>query len=157
MKIKVRAAAASKGGTTIFVVHGHDEVRNSEVTGFLRQVTKLPVVVMERKANLGRTVIEKFEQNAARAAYAVVLLTGDDVCGPVRQRRRRARQNVIFELGYFMAALGRPRVTILYEDGVELLSDLSGLLYVRLDTKGSWKPKLVKELKHAKIDLSKAV
>jgi predicted nucleotide-binding protein len=151
VKVDVRGATASKGRTTIFVVHGHDEARRSEVTAFLRQVTKLGVVIMNEKANLGRTVIEKFEQNAARAVYAVVLLTGDDEGGPVgnSNRHRRARQNVIFELGFFIGAIGRRRVTVLYEEGVELPSDLSGVLWVPLDKKGSWKPKLAKELKYA--------
>jgi len=47
----------------------------------------------------------------------------------------------------------------LYEEGVELPSDVSGVLYVRLDTRGSWKFELAKELKHAQIevDLNEAV
>jgi predicted nucleotide-binding protein len=45
----------------------------------------------------------------------------------------RARQNVIFELGYFVAKLGRENVIALYtEDGenrCEIPSDISGVLY----------------------------
>jgi predicted nucleotide-binding protein len=148
-------AAASKARSTIFVVHGHDAARTSEVTAFLQRVTKLRVVIMDKKAQLRRTLIEKFEDNAARAAYAVVLLTADDEGRPVgsKQWRRRARQNVMFELGFFYGAIGRSRVAVLYQHGVELPSDLKGVGWVPLDAKGSWKPKLAKELKHAKIDV----
>lgn len=47
---------------TIFVVHGHDAARTSEVTAFLEHSTKLRVVIMDKKAQLGRTLIEKFDK-----------------------------------------------------------------------------------------------
>jgi len=37
----------------------------------------------------------------------------------------------------------------LYEDGVELPSDISGVLYTKVDNTESWKYSLVKELKTA--------
>lgn len=37
----------------------------------------------------------------------------------------------------------------LYEKGVELPSDISGVLYTEIDKSESWKYKLVKELKSA--------
>jgi predicted nucleotide-binding protein len=81
--------------------------------------------------------------------YAFVLLTPDDVGGENLQRiemdvlktgnkrlkdlninfRPRARQNVILELGYFYARLHRKRVCCLYKEGVEIPSDISGLIY----------------------------
>ena len=59
----------------------------------------------------------------------------------------RARQNVVFEMGYFMALLGRERVMLLLQDGVEKPSDLNGVVYTALDKDGAWKYRLVKELK----------
>lgn len=46
--------------------------------------------------------------------------------------KRRARQNVIFELGFFLGVLGREsgRVILLYVNPLELPSDLSGLIYI---------------------------
>lgn len=46
----------------------------------------------------------------------------------------RARQNVIFEFGYFVAKLGRNRVCCLYKDGTELPSDISGLIYKKVNS-----------------------
>jgi predicted nucleotide-binding protein len=61
------------------------------------------VIVLHEQINNGRTILEKFEQHAASAAYAVVLLTADDEGGArsVAERQVRGRQNVIFELGFF--------------------------------------------------------
>jgi predicted nucleotide-binding protein len=46
----------------------------------------------------------------------------------------RARQNVILELGWFMAKLGRHRVVILYKGSTEIPSDLLGVVYLRFQT-----------------------
>jgi predicted nucleotide-binding protein len=61
----------------------------------------------------------------------------------------RARQNVILEMGYFIGRLGRERVCPLYTKGVELPSDLYGLLYTEIDSSEHWKIKMAKELKAA--------
>jgi Predicted nucleotide-binding protein containing TIR-like domain len=148
-------------GTTVFVVHGHGEAFKQEVARFLDAVTELEPVILHEQANSGRTIIEKFEDHASRAAFAVILLTGDDD-GGVRgsgERNPRARQNVVFELGFFIAALGRSKVAALYEEGVELPSDMSGVLYTPLDAGGAWKLALGKELRAVDlpVDLNRAM
>ena len=87
-----------------------------------------------------------------------ILLTADDN-GNVKTSNKmnpRARQNVILELGFFIAKLGEDRVCPLYEKGVELPSDMSGILYTEIDEKGHWKISVAKELKAAgyKIDVN---
>ena len=54
----------------------------------------------------------------------------------------RARQNVVFELGYFMGKLGRERVCLLLKDQVELPSDIGGIVYIYMDPNSGWKAKL---------------
>ena len=75
------------------------------------------------------------------------------------EARPRARQNVVLELGFFLGALSRKRVCVLYKDGVELPSDYAGVLYEQLDDRGAWRMKLALELKAAgvEVDLNKAV
>ena len=80
-------------------------------------------------------LIEKLEDYAAGTALVFVLLTPDDVGAKgtdVNDLKRRARQNVIFEMGYFVGMLGRRsrRVLLLYQSPLELPSDLSGVAYV---------------------------
>ncbi len=96
------------------------------------------------------TIIEKFE-NYSNVGYAVVLLTPDDTCfleGEGRETHSsRARQNVIFELGFFIGKLGRSRVCSLYRENVELPSDYSGVTYIPYDQSGAWKLIVARELK----------
>jgi predicted nucleotide-binding protein len=135
----------------VFVVHGHDESAKESVARFIEKVGLKPIILHEQ-ASGGRTVIEKFEIFSDDVAFAVVLLTPDDM-GAVMggQSRSRARQNVIMELGYFMGRLGRTRVCALYKGDVELPSDVQGVLYVPMDSAGAWKNKLAHELVQAKI------
>ena len=58
--------------------------------------------------------------------------------------RTRARQNVVLETGYFMGKLGRDHVVILADEGIEMPSDLSGVVYTSAE---NWKIDLLKELK----------
>jgi predicted nucleotide-binding protein len=143
----------------VFVVHGHDEAAKETVARFLERIDLVPIILHEQ-IDLNRTIIEKFEDNAD-VAYAVVLLTPDDVgaskLNPQNQMAR-PRQNVIFELGYFIGRLGRKKVCALKKGDIEILSDQSGVLYREMDQAGSWKIRLAREINAAGItvDLAKA-
>jgi len=65
----------------------------------------------------------------------------------------RARQNVIFEFGYFIAKLGRNRVAALCKEEIERPSDIDGLLYTPLDQSGKWMKKLAREINAAGIEI----
>ncbi|HYN15486.1 MAG TPA: nucleotide-binding protein [Terriglobales bacterium] len=140
---------------TVFVVHGHNDAVKQTVARFLEKLDLKPIILHEQ-ANMGRTVIEKFEAHSS-VGYAVVLLTPDDVGGlisaPPDKLKPRARQNVILELGYFIGKLGRGRVCALYMGDVELPSDIHGVLFVPYDASDSWQMKLARELKAAGIDV----
>ena len=154
---KQRARAAGKH---VFIVHGRDQGTKEQVARFLEKLELEPVILHEQPSQ-GRTIIEKFE-DYSDVAYAVVLLTPDDVGKLVSDKtkpRPRARQNVVFELGFFIGKLGRKRVCALYQEEVELPSDFKGVVYIPLDERGAWKLSLARELKAAGLeaDLDKAV
>jgi predicted nucleotide-binding protein len=137
----------------IFIVHGHDGDTKLQVAEFVERITGERPVILHEQADSGRTVIEKFEEHASEAGFAIILLTADDA-GKAKnapQLNLRARQNVVLEFGYFMAKLGRSRVVALYEAGVELPSDVSGVLYKSLA--GNWHTGLAQELKAAGIEI----
>lgn len=122
----------------VFIVHGHDNNLKQQLEIFLSGVGLKPIV-LHREANQGRTIIEKFEAHSD-VKYAFVLLTPDDIgCSvndkdqPVEHYKFRARQNVIFELGFFIGKLGRANVCTLYVEGVELPNDISGLVYQQVN------------------------
>jgi predicted nucleotide-binding protein len=155
------AVPASARGHKIFLVHGHDALALQETARFLEKLDQ-EVIILREQPNRGRTVIEKFE-DYADVGFAVVLLTPDDRGGttaePFDQQKHRARQNVVFELGYFIGRLGRNRVCALYRPGVEIPSDYSGVLYEELDEKGAWRLQLAKELRAAglPVDMNNAL
>lgn len=144
----------------MFVVHGHDDGAKETVARYLSKLD-LEAVILHEQPNRGRTVIEKFEAHAD-VAFAVVLFTPDDVGHPAgrpEDAKPRARQNVVLELGFFMAALGREKVCVLYKSGVEVPSDYSGVLYHAMDEAGAWRFLLAREMQAAglSVDLNKAV
>lgn len=140
-------------GGKIFIVHGHDGDTKLQVARLIERITGERPVIFHEQADSGRTIIEKFEELASEAGFAIILLTADDEGNAkgATQLNPRARQNVMLEFGYFMAKLGRGRVVALHEAGVELPSDVSGVLYKSLA--GNWHTELARELKAAGIDI----
>ncbi len=142
------------GTRRVFVVHGRDDGTKETVARYLTKLDLVPVVLHEQP-NQGRTVIEKFEAHTD-VDFAVVLFTPDDVGYPAgcpEEEKPRARQNVVLELGFFMAALGRKRVCVLYRGDVEVPSDYAGVLYLPLDDPGTWKFLLAREMKDCGIEI----
>lgn len=149
---------AEDGGvasTRVFIVHGQDNARKYELEAYLQKLLADAPVILHQEPNGGRVLIEKFEESAASVGFAVVLLTADDLGRSAAletgDERPRGRQNVVFELGFFIGLIGRARVAVLFDHGVELPSDISGLVYIPLDDAGAWKGKLASELDHAMI------
>lgn len=142
------------GPAQIFLVHGHNDARKTEVARLLERTGSAEVVILHEQAEGGRTLIEKVEGHAFGSNFAVVLLTADDVGGTNADETYlpRARQNVVFELGFFFGSGGRARVAVLSDAGVEWPSDLIGLVPIELDAGGHWKNRLVRELREAGFD-----
>jgi predicted nucleotide-binding protein len=143
----------------VFIVHGHEGEPREAVSGFLRKIDFIPVILHEQ-SNQGRTIVEKFEAHA-EVDFAVVLLTPDDVGGSKGGvQQPRARQNVILELGYFIGKLGRQNVcAIKLGDDLEMPSDIIGVVWTPFDAHGAWKSALARELEDAghAIDWNKAM
>lgn len=149
------SAAIPKGARTmtkkVFVVHGHDDLAKIDVARLLERL-KLEPVILHEQPDMGRTIIEKFTDHAAETSFAIVLLTPDDVGYPKSKpddRKERARQNVILELGYFVGNFGRKKVCALHKGHVEIPSDYAGVIYKAMDDAGHWKLELAKEMKAA--------
>ena len=59
----------------------------------------------------------------------------------------RARQDVVFEHGYPIGKLCRDHVCALVKGNVETPGDISGVVYVSMDSAGAWKMQLGKNMK----------
>lgn len=113
-----------------FIVHGHDAALRLDLKNYIQNTLgwQEPVVLAEKRSG-GRTIIEKFEENAEKADYAFILLSPDDL---TKDSEARARQNVIFELGFFVGYFGRKsgQVLVLRKGDVRLPGDLDGVIYI---------------------------
>ncbi len=133
-----------KDFSKVFIVHGHDgEVKEALARLVERQGIK-PVILSEQ-ANKGQTIIEKFEDNSD-VSCAICLFTADDEGKAEKEKEynKRARQNVVFEAGYFMGKLGRENVVIIADDSIEIPSDINGIVYAN---RNNWKFDVLKELR----------
>ena len=131
----------------VFIVHGHGEYKET-VARFITDIGLQPMVLSEQP-DRGRTIIEKFEKESSKADFAIILYTPDDIGGVVGSAHDtlnpRARQNVIFEHGFFTAKLGRENVVVLLKNSVkklEIAEDNDGIIYVPYDDNGGWKVRI---------------
>ncbi|MEN9572204.1 MAG: hypothetical protein RL514_59 [Verrucomicrobiota bacterium] len=144
----------------VFIVHGHNDSLKLAAARLVEKLGLVPVILHEQP-NKGRTIIEKFLDHSD-VAFALVLLTDDDKGGPkaspLDSYQFRARQNVILELGFFIGRLDRQRVAAIYQAGVEVPSDYSGVVFIPFDGEGGvWQIHAAKEMRAAglKVDLNR--
>ena len=88
----------------VFITHGHGAIWR-EVADFIEKECNpsLPTIELASRANLGRTVIEKLDQEALHCGYAVVVMTGDDI---TEDGDMCAGENVVHEIGFFQGRYG---------------------------------------------------
>lgn len=128
----------------VFIVHGHDGELKQAVARILEK-QGIEAVILSEQANLGNTIIEKFERYSDVSA-AICLFTGDDLgkANKEEEFNQRARQNVIFEAGFFAGRLGRQNVILIANSNIEMPSDLAGVVY---SSNKMWQVEVLQELK----------
>lgn len=130
-----RAAVAGVAQSThprrVFIIHGHDYAAALELRDLLRDELGMEPVILAQEASKGRTIIDKFEQEAADCGFAFAVFTPDDVVASHDRTYSQMRPNGAFELGWFYARLGRERTVIICKKGTTLPSDLSGIVELR--------------------------
>jgi len=140
----------------IFISHGHDEGTLAMVTRFLEDGGARPIVLQEQPL-AAQSILEAFEKYS-NVAFAIILVTADDEGHRKGEGalKPRARQNVVFELGFFLAKLGRDRVLVLYKpegEPIEWPSNFHGILYREMEWGGAWRDDLQRDLHAAGIAL----
>ena len=119
-------------------MHGRDEATLAELKDYVQNTLgwQQPVVLREQK-NAGKTIIEKFEEFSQRIDWVFVIMTPDDIVKGFasNEDKRRARQNAVFELGFFYALVGRTsgRVIVLRKGEIELPSDIHGIIWIDIE------------------------
>lgn len=143
------------GSRSVFIVHGHDDAMKAEAARLVERLG-YEAIILHEQPDVGKTIIEKLEQHSEKPEFAIILYSPDDL---MDNGKKRARQNVVFEHGYFVGKLGRGKVVCLYKlhESFELPTDISGILYKPYDSNGAWKYEISREMKTAglEIDLNK--
>jgi predicted nucleotide-binding protein len=110
----------------VFISHGLTTDWR-EVQAFIEKDLNLLTLELAQEPNRGRTVLQKLEEESERCCYAVIVMTGDD---KTEDGQRRTRENVIHEIGYFQGKFGLSNVCLLHEEGVNIPSNIHGLVYI---------------------------
>jgi predicted nucleotide-binding protein len=139
------------GGKNVFVIHGHDADAREELVEIISDAGFTPILLKDQAMQGAATIIEKFEQWAPQCNYAIALMSPDDksfqdLKSKGDDERFRARQNVLIELGWFMAHLGRSRVYIVVKGNVEIPSDIVGVEVIRCKKKISERASQIKRV-----------
>jgi predicted nucleotide-binding protein len=143
----------------IFIAHGHDLPARDKVVKLLER-GGVQAIVLQEEPGASQAVLEKFEEYSD-VHFAIALMTPDDLGAENREPLKlqpRARQNVIFELGYFLGKLGRRRVVALRREGgpeIEPPSNYGAVLSIAMDSGGGWQLALAKELRKVGIEIKR--
>lgn len=169
----------------IFIVHGRDKTPALELKDYLKEL-KLNAVIFDdvKKNKTSPTIIEILEEISRYAGYAFITATPDDLGAYFQDIQKckedlfmnpettnvknahtilskfksRARQNVVFEHGLFIGALGRDRVCCLLQvDTQDTQTDIDGIVYVpfKESVKETFQD-ILEKLKEPKIGLIKS-
>jgi predicted nucleotide-binding protein len=112
---------------TVLIIHGHSEDWRI-VERHINKKLDYKTLVLKENYRPGETLIEKLEDAVLEECdCAVAIMTPDD---QMADGSLRARQNVLYEIGFCHNAYDRDGVIILRENLTEIMSDLHGLVTI---------------------------
>lgn len=133
-------AGENQDSSKVFIIYGGRDVaeaKRRELKEILKDKFQLQPIVLCDEADQGNTIIEKFEYYAKQCSYAFAIFTPEDIVSNNGKEYLQVRPNVIFELGWFYAHLGRSKVCILNKQKgtkiSEIFSDLQGIVFVTFE------------------------
>lgn len=113
--------------TVVFIGHGRSHTWRL-LKEFLEDRLKLEVEEFNRVSMAGRTTTDRLKEMLERAAFALLVLTGED---ETESGDLQPRMNVVHELGLFQGRIGFERAIILLEDECAEFSNIHGLGQIR--------------------------
>ena len=131
----------------IFISHGKSTLWK-DVERYIEKELGFPTVILKEEVNRGRTIIEKLEDETNDCSFAIIIMTAED---EQIDNQKRARQNVVHEIGFCQGKFGRENVLVLKGNFVEEFSNISGIVYEPFDDNNIkiTFPRIAKELESA--------
>jgi hypothetical protein len=99
----------------------------NKVTGYLDKTVEVVTWTNKSVFTPNRGTLESLIKQTKLADFSILIATKDDLINSRGQKKKGARDNVIFEYGLFLGAAGIDRCFLLAEDGINLPSDFNGL------------------------------
>jgi len=112
---------------TIFIGHGGSPVWK-ELKDHLHEKHGYKVEFYEMGARAGHAVRDILSEMMRGSSFALLVMTGED---KMEDRKVRARDNVIHEIGLFQGKLGFRKAIVLLEEGTEEFSNIQGIQQIR--------------------------
>jgi predicted nucleotide-binding protein len=130
---------------SIFISHGRSK-EWFKIQAFCEKDLHYPTIELAQQPNLGRTVLQKLDEESSKCKVAIIVMTGDDI---IDSGEIRARENVLHEIGFFQGKYGVGKIVLLHEEGVNIPSNIHGLVYISFpkDTSETTLGALSRELK----------
>lgn len=110
----------------VFISHDKS-IEWVKVQTYLEKDLGISTLELAQEPNLGRTVLQKFNEESQKCSVAVIVMTGEDLTD---DGEIRARENVMHEIGFFQGLYGLQNVVLLHEQGVNIPSNIHGLVYI---------------------------
>ena len=143
----------------MFILPGLDESKKEEIMKFLKNLDLEPVLPLENPQEMNG--MEELGRGS-EVAFALAVLCADGNGRPGQDHsdaRPRLGQKLAFQLGFMVGRLKSGLVCVLYEEGVDLPTQLSAGLFIPWDAAGLWKLMVAPAMKMANldVDLNKAL
>ena len=151
---------------SVFLVYGRNEKVNEGMRNLIYNMGLNVIEFDDAVIHTGKsspTIFEVLEVAFLKAQAIIVLCTGDENVylkkelaknGQEEQNRMQPRPNVIFEAGMAWQR-DRDRTIIIFDDTVEMFSDLQGVHYLKIPKMAGQKKQLFERLINAGCDLDK--
>jgi len=120
------AAPEANSISRVFISHG-SAIDWREIQEYIERDLEIKTLELAQEASSGRTILQKLEEESSKCDYAVIVMTGDDIDA---DGNKKARENVMHEIGYFQGKYGLSSVCLLHEEGTNIPSNIHGLVYI---------------------------
>ncbi len=111
----------------VFIEHGRSQLW-ARLKVYLEDELKVKTTSYESESRIGDSIIPILVQLLNDAFFAILILTAED---ETKDGKIRAHQNVIHETGLFQGKLGFKKAIILRQEGLEELTNLAGVQYIK--------------------------